>query len=74
MELGDYLKKEMKLSKIVDLDPIFLTTTVSEKYINQLKFGQKRRSISKNGYKDVGKINYISATADPQTKNLEVLN
>ena len=54
------------------MDPIFLTTTVSEKYINQLKFGQKGEVFLKNGYKDVGKINYISATADPQTKKFEV--
>ncbi|MDC3176134.1 efflux RND transporter periplasmic adaptor subunit [Alphaproteobacteria bacterium] len=72
VELGDYLKKGDEIVKIVDLDPIFLTTTVSEKYINQLKFGQKGEVFLKNGYKDVGKINYISATADPQTKKFEV--
>ena len=72
VELGDYLKKGDKIVKIVDLDPIFLTTTVSEKYINRLKLGQKGEVSLKSGYKDFGEINYISATADPQTKKFEV--
>lgn len=72
VELGDYLKKGDKIVKIVDLDPIYLTTTVSEKYINQLKIGQKGSVGLKSGYKDNGKITYISSTADPKTKKFKI--
>ncbi len=72
IELGDYLKKGDKIVKIVDLDPIYLTTTVSERYINQLKLEQEGQVNLKNGFQNIGKINYISSTADPQTKKFEV--
>ena len=72
IELGDYLKKGDKIVKIVDLDPIFLTTTVSERYINQLELKQEGQVNLKNGSQNIGKINYISSTADPQTKKFKV--
>ncbi len=72
VELGTYLKKGDNIAKIVDLDPIFLVASASEKEIADLKIGQKGIAILSNGKTIEGFINYISASADVKTRNFTV--
>ena len=71
VELGDYVKKGDSIAKIVDLNPIFIDVTASEKEINKIKlFQQTRVRIGKKVVS--GKINYISKTSDPKTRNFKI--
>ncbi len=72
VELGDYLKKGDKIITIVDLDPIFLVASVSEKDVNSIRVGQNGIAYLSNGKKISGKINYISVSANKKTRNFEV--
>ena len=71
VELGDYVKKGDSIAKIVDLNPIFIDITASEKEINKIKlFQQTRVRIGKKLFQE--KINYISKTSDPETRNFKI--
>lgn len=72
VELGDYVKKGDKVVKIVDLNPILLTSTVSEQNINLLKIGQKGKIKLANGLETYGHLNYISSTSDVKTRKFKV--
>ena len=43
IELGDYVKKGDSIAKIVDLNPIYINLSASEKEINRLKLNQNAR-------------------------------
>ncbi len=72
VELGTYLKKGDKVAKIVDLDPIYLVASASEKEIINLKVGQKGLAVLNSGKKVEGYVNYISASADEKTRNFTI--
>ncbi len=71
VELGDYVKKGDSIAKIVDLNPIYINLSASEKEINQLKLNQKTSVLIGKKMFD-GRINYISKTSDPQTRNFTI--
>ena len=71
VELGDYLKKGDPIAKIVDLDPIFITTNANEKEISDIKLNQKA-SVKINNQIVIGTVNYISKTSDPNTRNFKI--
>ena len=71
VELGDYVKKGDSIAKIVDLNPIHINLSASEKEINQLKLNQKTSVLIGKKMFD-GRINYISKTSDPQTRNFTI--
>ncbi len=71
VELGDYVKKGDSIAKIVDLNPIYINLSASEKEINQLKLNQKTNVLIGKKMFD-GRINYISKTSDPQTRNFTI--
>ena len=72
VELGDYVKKGDKIVKIVDLDPIFLSASANENEVMNLKIDQKGIAILNNGEKFKGHINYISSSADNNTRNFKI--
>ena len=72
VELGDYLKKGDEIVKVVDLNPIFFTATVNEKDIGYVFIGQKGIVKLTNGTISKGKINYISAISDKQTRKFKI--
>ena len=43
VELGDYLKKGDSIAKVVDLDPIFVSSTANEKEISNIRINQNAR-------------------------------
>ncbi len=72
VELGDYLKKGDQIVKIVDLDPIYFTATVSEKDIGNIYIGQNGTVKLTNGSSNSGVVNYISASSDKQTRKFKI--
>ena len=71
VELGDYLKKGDSIAKIVDLDPIFINLTTSEKDISKIKVGQNTNVlIFQDEFKGI--INFVSKTADSMTRNFKI--
>ena len=72
VELGDYLKKGDKIVKVVDLDPIYLVATANESEVINLSLGQDGLASLRNGIKINGKINYISSSADQNTRNFKI--
>ncbi len=72
VELGDYLKKGDKIVKIVDLDPIFLSASANENEVMSLEINQEGFAILNNGEKFKGHINYISSSADTNTRNFKI--
>lgn len=72
VELGDYLKKGDNIVTVVDLDPIHLVATASEKEINFIKTGQKGLALFNNDLILEGKINFVSVSANKKTRNFIV--
>ena len=71
VELGDYLKKGDVIAKIVDLDPLFISTTINEKEIGNIKPNQEA-NVKIGDRKFIGKVNYISKTSDSNTRNFKI--
>ena len=71
VELGDYLKKGDSIAKIVDLDPIFINLTTSEKDIAKIKVGQYTNVLIFQDELE-GIINFVSKTADPKTRSFKI--
>ncbi len=71
VELGDYLKKGDQIVKVVDLSPIFIISTANEKEIDNIKINQKA-IVSIGNKRFNGKVNYISKTSDPNTRNFKI--
>ena len=70
VELGDYLKKGDSIAKVVDLDPIFVSSTANEKEISNIRINQNAR-VKIGDFFD-GMINYISKTSDPNTRSFKI--
>ncbi len=71
VELGDYLKKGDSIAKVVDLDPIFVSSTANEKEISNIRINQNARIKIGDFFFD-GIINYISKTSDPNTRSFKI--
>ena len=71
VELGDYLKKGDSIAKVVDLDPIFVSSTANEKEISNIRINQNARVKIGDIFFD-GMINYISKTSDPNTRSFKI--
>ena len=71
VELGDYLKKGDSIAKVVDLDPIFVSSTANEKEISNIRINQNARVKIGDIFFD-GTINYISKTSDPNTRSFKI--
>ena len=71
VELGDYLKKGDSIAKVVDLDPIFVSSTANEKEISNIRINQNARVKIGDIFFD-GMINYISKTSDPNTRSFRI--
>ena len=71
VELGDYLKKGDSIAKIVDLDPIFVSSTANEKEISNIRINQSAKVKIGDIFFD-GMVNYISKTSDPNTRSFKI--
>ena len=71
VELGDYVKKGDVIAKIVDLDPLFINSTINEKEINSIELNQKA-NVTIGDKSLIGTVNYISKTSDTNTRNFKI--
>jgi len=71
VELGDYLKKGDSIAKVVDLDPIFVSSSANEKEISNIQINQSARVKIGDILFD-GIVNYISKTSDPNTRSFKI--
>ncbi len=71
VELGDYLKKGDPIAKIVDLDPIFVSSSANEKEINNIRINQRAQVKIGETFFD-GTVKYISKTSDPNTRSFKI--
>lgn len=72
VEVGDYVKSGDVVAKIVDLDPILLVFNVPEVQVHQLNIGQDVQGKLSTSQIINGKISYIAATANPETRTFRV--
>lgn len=72
VEIGDFIDKSDPIVKVVDLDPILIVTQVNERSIKQLSVGKPGYARLITGDEVEGRIRFVSAVADPQTRTFRV--
>lgn len=72
VEIGDYLSVGDPVATIVDLDPILIIGQVTERDVARLKVGMPGSARLISGDALQGKIRFIGATADEQTRTFRV--
>lgn len=72
IELGDYVKDGDTVATLVDLDPLVVVVAVSEVERARLAVGQPASALLVGGREVDGRIRFISAKADPDTRTFEV--
>lgn len=71
-ELGDYLKKGEPFARLIDLDPILFTGSVTERVVPWLRPGMKAAGASIGGQRLVGELRYIAPDADPDARTYRI--
>ncbi|HEY7687583.1 MAG TPA: efflux RND transporter periplasmic adaptor subunit [Dongiaceae bacterium] len=72
VEIGDFVNIGDPVATIVDLDPILVIGQVTEQDVARLKVGLPGTARLINGDRLTGKIRYIGATADEDTRTFRV--
>ena len=71
-ELGSLMQPGSLCATIVDLSTVKLVGFVSENSVSQIKLGAKAQGITSAGQKAVGKVTFISKSADPATRTFRL--
>lgn len=71
-EPGDYLKQGDRFARIIDLDPILLTGSVTERVVAWLHPGMKAAAASIDGRRLSGALRYIAPAADPAARTYRI--
>jgi len=72
VEIGDFVDVGEPVAKIVDLDPILIIGQVTEQDVPRLKVGMPGKARLITGDELTGKIRFIGATADEETRTFRV--
>ena len=72
VEVGDYLKIGDPAYTLINLDPLVLGGDVSENEVDRLKLGQSAHIELSNGAIMTGKLTYIAAMADSNTRTYAI--
>ncbi len=72
VEVGDYVSNGSELLEIVDLNPIEISGFLTEKQIGSLHQGDEANAILLNGEKIAGKVSFIAAAADLETRTFSM--
>lgn len=72
VETGSYLRSGGHVATIVDLDPVHITGYVSERRIEEVSVGDVAHATLPDGSEVTGRVSYIAATAQPQTRTFRV--
>ena len=73
VELGDYVRPGNVLFSIVDLNPIKIQGYLSETDINNVEIGTKAEVSNSNSINKIGKITFISPSAETSTRTFEII-
>jgi membrane fusion protein, multidrug efflux system len=71
-EVGDYLQLGDPAYTLITLNPLVLSGDVSENEVDRLKLGQSANVELSNGAKISGKLSYIAAMADSNTRTYAI--
>lgn len=71
-ELGQYLTPGMAVGTIVDLDPVLVTGFVTEQQVGRIQSGTAATAALPDGGTREGKVRFVAATAEPQTRTFKV--
>jgi membrane fusion protein, multidrug efflux system len=72
MELGAYVDVNGEIATIVDNDPLVVSVRISQQDVSDLKLGQPAHVTFATGQERDGKIRYIAARADVDTRTFRV--
>ncbi len=72
VELGDYVKESTKLVKVLDFSPYLVTGHAAEKDASFINMGDKATAVLINGDVVSGRIRFIAAEADNQTRTFPI--
>jgi multidrug efflux system membrane fusion protein len=72
VEKGDYMSPGDAVLDLIDLDPIRLVASVSERNVDRLALGQAVTATTVTGRKLDATLTYIAAEADPDTRTFTV--
>ena len=71
-ELGQYLTPGATVGTVVDLDPVFVTGSVSEQQVGRLAVGGRAAVTLPDGGQFSGIVSYISSSADETTRTFRL--
>lgn len=71
VNLGDYVLKGDKVGRLIDLDPMRAVGFVQEQDVQKISSGKEGLIVLKNETIK-GKVTFISASADPQTRMFQI--
>lgn len=72
VSLGDYVKEDTVVYKIISQDEMYLVGYLSQSQIAEVKLGQNAYGIFNDGSRVDGIISFISQKADPNTKTYKM--
>jgi multidrug efflux system membrane fusion protein len=72
VEVGDFLDIGDKVARIIDLDPIYIVVNAAERDVGRLSRGDPATARLLSGDTVEGRVHYISAAADPETRTFRV--
>lgn len=72
VSLGDYVKEDTVLYKIISQDEMYLVGYLSQKQIKKVKLGQSALGVFGNGKVAEGVVSFISQKADENTKTYKM--
>lgn len=72
VEIGSYLRAGDPVATLIDLDPIRIIGSISEREVGRLTVGKNARARLLNGQTLTGKIAYLATVADSATRTFRV--
>jgi len=72
VEVGDFLDVGDKVARIIDLDPVYIVVNAAERDVSRLSRGDPATARLLSGDIVEGRVHYISAAADPETRTFRV--
>ena len=72
IEIGDYVSRGNDMFEIVDLSPIEISGFLTEKQIDGITEGDMTSAVLLNGQVVEGKVTFIAAAADVQTRTFQM--
>ncbi len=72
VEIGDFLDVGDPIARVLDLDPLYVVVSVSERNIGRLSYGDTANARLVTGDEVSGTVTYIGAASDPETRTFEV--